>query len=199
MLVLSACGRIEAPPDLADAGEPGDAHVAGSGEPLRVPRDAGRSRRDAGTDAGIIVLTHDDPAIAAAITAWNERHEEHGDVPDPNVLACATRFDGMQILLLEGREFRRECQRCSSEDDSEVCERIGRIYACAPWEEPGRIVVDAAMAERERTRDALVVHEAIHHLGLCAGGDADLNHEIEMRWCGRRSGCIEGAATTSLR
>jgi hypothetical protein len=194
-VLVSACGQIQAPLDRADAGEVADARVAGSGEPLRAPRDAATAR----SDAGVVIVAHDDPAIAAAIAAWNERHREEGDVPDPNVLACASRFDGMQILLLEGREFRRECQRCSTEDESDVCDRIGRIYACAPWEEPGRIVVDAAMAERQRTRDSLVVHEAIHHLGLCSGAGADMNHEVTERWCGRRNDCIEGEATAMLR
>jgi hypothetical protein len=201
LVLLSACGRIGPPAIYEEAPPLTDAEVQASMRPLRVPPDGGAldSGFDAGVDAGEVILAHEHPAIEAAIHAWAARHEQHGDVPDADVLACASRFDDMQILILEGRAFRRECDRCSTEDESDVCDRIGRIYACAPWEEPGRIVVDAALADSERTLTSLVVHEAIHHLGLCSGAGADLEHADEMRWCGRRYDCIEGAATATAR
>jgi len=151
---------------------------------------------------------HADPAVTAAIDAWRRRHERRGDVPSPDTSRCETRFADLEIAVPSHEDFRRLCQRCDLTDPTPRCEDMGRINACAPWGDPhdddghigafhALILIDATLAEDPRTFDGLVVHETIHHLGICTGYGADATHTDEALW-GPHPNSIEARASRSL-
>lgn len=150
------------------------------------------------------MLWHANPAVEAAIETWRARHLTHDDLPSPDTAQCVARFADLEIVAPSHHDFRRLCRRCNTTDPSPHCDALGRIHACAPWgderDDDGHIgalhamiVLDGRHAETPRTRDSLIVHETIHHLGTCTDYGPDAAHADTFLWCSA-PGCIEGDA-----
>ena len=140
-------------------------------------------------------IAHDDRSVDAAIRAWRDRFQSVGDVLNPDQLACVERFERLEVIVPDNTQFRRLCQRCNTVDDHSACDRLGRIFACAAVQyDAAYVVLDPSMAEVERKRVALTIHETIHHLGMCTDEDGDPGHAQHDWWCGQPDGCIEGEA-----
>jgi hypothetical protein len=146
--------------------------------------------------------------VTAAIEAWRARYERLGDVLSPNTRTCETRFEHLEIVAPTDDDFRRLCQRCNTTDDSPHCSSLGRVNACAPFGDArdddghigplhGLIVLDPSLAHDPRTRDHLVIHEAIHHLGYCTRFGSDAAHASTALWAPDASS-IEVAAQATI-
>ena len=204
ILVMVGCGspvggvsELTAPGSASDAGSTADAgsEPQTSAFSEEIGDAAGPDASDASTPRQLTPTVHDDPTVDATIRAWRKRFETIGDVLNPDQLACAERIDQLEVVVPSNARFRRLCQRCNTVDDHSACDRLGRIFACAPVEYGAAyVVLDPVMAEVERKRVALIIHETIHHLGACSDEDPDPEHRYHDWWCGQPEGCIEGEA-----
>lgn len=168
------------------------------------------AERDPGSERGPRAYSaeHPDPGVTAAIEAWRARHERVGDVPSPDGRTCETRFEHLDVVTPTDDDFRRLCHRCNTTDASPHCSSLGRVNACAPFGDErdddghigplrGLIVLDPALATDPRTRDHLVIHEAIHHLGYCTRFGEDAAHASTALWAPAPSS-IEASAQIAL-
>ena len=200
LLLFQGCGYSAHEDDIASSGEwiSADAGIDDEEDPSPTAPSLPSAHAPAP------MLSHPNEAVAAAIEAWRARYETHGDLPSPDTTECVARFADLEIVAPSHDDFRRLCRRCDTTDPSPHCEALGRINACAPWgderDDDGHIgalhamiVLDRQHAEVPRSRDALIVHETIHHLGTCTGYGPDAAHADTFLWCSS-PGCIEGEA-----
>jgi hypothetical protein len=191
-LLLVGCGY--------DAHAPNGSPATADGYPTL---DAGPSPYPPGSRPTF--LSHDEPAVQAAVAAWRERHLIHGDVSSPDGPRCIDAF-ALESVTVDPRELRRLCGRCDPTDPVPECDELGRASACAPigalrgsdgelGEQRPLIVVGDSHVEAYAH---LVIHQTIHHLGRCTGEGSDDGHTRAHYWCSGGDVCTPDEASESI-